>query len=240
MSPAKKDGNAKAPKPGTHRTDAITDVALTMPVFVAYHLGVVFLPVRNAADIVTSRLAGFAEHSKLAYMALTAGLGAAVVIGLLATGQREKMRLSSFGLVAVEGVVYAMTMRYVAGAVTAALPLAAGGAVGNDLLTSVTMSLGAGFYEELAFRVLAFGVGARFLLAIDDWPRWAVYPLWALVCATAFSGWHHLGAMGEPFALHPFVFRTVCGLAFTAIFAFRGFAPAVWTHALYDLWVMAL
>ena len=240
MSPTKKDAPAKGPKPGTHRTDALTDVALTMPLFVAYHLGVVFLPVRNAADVVTSRLAGFAEHSKLAYMALTAGIGAAVVIGLLATGQREKMRLSSFGLVAVEGVVYAMTMRYVAGAVTAALPLAAGAAGGDDLLTAITMSLGAGFYEELAFRVIAFGLGARFLLAIDDWPKWAVYPLWAIVCATAFSAWHHVGAMGEPFALRPFVFRTVCGLAFTGIFAFRGFAPAVWTHALYDLWVMAL
>ena len=26
-----------------------TDLALTLPIFVAYHLGVVFLPVRNAA-----------------------------------------------------------------------------------------------------------------------------------------------------------------------------------------------
>lgn len=29
-----------------------------------------------------------------------------------------------------------------------------------------------------------------------------------------------------------------CGLVLTAIYAFRGFAPAVWTHALYDVWVM--
>jgi hypothetical protein len=25
-----------------------------------------------------------------------------------------------------------------------------------------------------------------------------------------------------------------------AIYAFRGFAPAVWTHALYDVWVLVL
>ena len=230
----------KQARPGTHRTDAVTDVALTMPIFVAYHLGVVFLPVRNAADVVTSRLASLAEHSKLAYMGLTAGLGAAVVIGLLATGQRDKLKMSTFALVAIEGVIYAMTMRYLAGAVTSALPLAAGAVEKSDLLTAVTMSLGAGFYEELAFRVGAFGLGARFLLAIDEWPKWLVYPLWAIVCATGFSAWHHVGAMGEPFELHAFVFRTVCGIAFTAIFLFRGFAPAVWTHALYDVWVMAL
>lgn len=231
----------KKARPGTHRTDAVTDVALTMPIFVAYHLGVVFLPVRNAADVVTSRLAALAEHSKLMYMGLTAGIGAAVIIGLLATGQRDKLKASTFGLVAVEGVVYAMTMRYLAGAVTSALPLAGAGTGGNDgLLTAVTMSLGAGFYEELAFRVGAFGLGSRFLLAIDEWPKWLVYPLWALVCAAGFSAWHHIGALGEPFELHAFVFRTVCGLAFTAIYLFRGFAPAVWTHALYDVWVMAL
>ena len=33
----------------------LTDLALTLPIFLAYHLGVVFLPVRNAADMVTSR-----------------------------------------------------------------------------------------------------------------------------------------------------------------------------------------
>jgi hypothetical protein len=44
--------------------------------------------------------------------------------------------------------------------------------------------------------------------------------------------------LGDDFELSSFVFRTVCGLVLTAIFAIRGFAPAVWTHALYDVWVM--
>jgi len=30
----------------------------------------------------------------------------------------------------------------------------------------------------------------------------------------------------------------VLGLALTLIFATRGFAAAVWTHALYDVWVL--
>ncbi len=230
----------KEPTPGTYRTDAVTDLALTMPIFVAYHIGVVFLPVRNAADLVTSRLAALAEHSRAGYMALTAGLGGLVVVALLMLGHRDKLRASTFALVAVEGVVYAATMRYVAGFATSLLPMAGGAEPGFDTFTAVVMSLGAGFYEELAFRVGAFWLGAKFLLHLDDWPKWAVYPLWGLACAVAFSLWHHLGPSGEPFELHAFVFRTVCGLVFTLIFAFRGFAPAVWTHALYDIWVMAL
>jgi hypothetical protein len=63
---------------------------------------------------------------------------------------------------------------------------------------------------------------------------------WALLCSLVFSGWHHVGEMADPFDLRIFLFRTVCGLVFTLIYTFRGFAPAVWTHALYDLWVLLL
>src|SRR5664279_4954254 len=54
------------------------------------------------------------------------------------------------------------------------------------------------------------------------------------------DAWHHVGHFGEPFTVQAFVFRWVSGLVFTAIFAWRGFAPAVWTHALSDHWVLVL
>jgi hypothetical protein len=240
MSDAAVKAPERKPVAGTHRTDVLTDLALTLPIFVAYHVGVVFLPVRNAADMVTSRLAELADHSRLMYVALTVGLGVAISLGLMAFGHREKLRWESFALVALEGVLYAMAMRYVASLVIGSLPMAGVPGVDGGVVTSVVMSLGAGFYEELAFRVLLFGLGAKFLLTLDEWSPYIVYPLWAVACAAGFSAWHHIGPLAEPFALKPFVFRTVCGLAFTAIYGFRGFAPAVWTHALYDIWVMAL
>jgi hypothetical protein len=243
---------ARRPAPGAHRTDALTDIALTTPLFLAYHVGVAFLPVRNAADVVTSQLAEFSANSRLAYVGLTLALGVVVALGLLAFGHRDKFRCESFALVAVEGVVYAMAMRLVAGYVVGRLALAApmapaavaaASSAAHDALTTNTftsfvMACGAGVYEEITFRLFAFGIGARLLIAMDDWTPWVVSLLWALVTSIAFSAWHHMGALGEPFALEPFVFRTVCGLAFTAIFAFRGLAPAVWTHALYDMWVL--
>jgi len=228
----------RSPIAGTTRTDAVTDLALTMPLFVAYHLGVIFLPVRNAADVVTSKLGELAAHSLNLYLVLTLAIGAAVTLGLLFFGHRDKLRWESFVLVAIEGVLYAMAMRYVAGVVVGNLPMGPIAGLEQTTFGAVVMSLGAGFYEELTFRVLAFGLGAKLVLSIDDWSPWVVYPLWALACAAGFSIWHHIGPMGEPFALGPFVFRTVCGLVFTAIYGFRGFAPAVWTHALYDIWAM--
>lgn len=44
-----------------------------------------------------------------------------------------------------------------------------------------------------------------------------------------------MASLGEAFELRSFVFRFVCGMVFTVIYAFRGFAPAVWKHALYDV-----
>jgi hypothetical protein len=90
--------------------------------------------------------------------------------------------------------------------------------------------------------VLLFGVGLKvlFLLftALTPTKRVLLSIGWAIVAAAVFSGWHYVGELGDPFDARSFVFRWVCGLAFTAIYAFRGFAPAVWTHTLYDVWVL--
>ena len=62
---------------------------------------------------------------------------------------------------------------------------------------------------------------------------------WSVVCAVIFSWVHYIGAMSDTFELHV-VPRSalVLGLVLTLIFATRGFAAAVWTHALYDVWVL--
>ena len=61
-----------------------TDLVLTLPLFIGYHIGVVFLPIRNAADVVTAELVTLAESSMLAYIGLTLGIG----IGFVAVAAR--------------------------------------------------------------------------------------------------------------------------------------------------------
>ena len=62
--------------------------------------------------------------------------------------------------------------------------------------------------------------------------------VWAFVSAAVFSGMHYLGPLGDRFDERTFVARAVLGLALTLVYASRGFAAAVWTHALYDVWVL--
>ena len=221
------------------KSDAWTDLGLTLPIFVAYHLGVIFLPVRNAADLVTSELRGLARHSLPMYAMLTLAIGALFVLALWSLGQKKALAPSRFVFIACEGALYAVLMRAAGSYVVGSLRLAGAGTSG--VFGSVVMALGAGFYEEIAFRVGLFGVGSIVLRQIfgKGAKGVAITVAWALVESAAFSGWHYVGAMGDPFDLQSFAFRAVCGLFLTMIFAFRGFAPAVWTHAIYDVWVMA-
>jgi membrane protease YdiL (CAAX protease family) len=237
------------PKSGDTLRDAsspIADLALTLPIFLGYHLGVIWLPVRNAADVVTRELVALADHDLTHYALLTTSIGV-VYVGILALlGRGQSLRLSRFLAIAAEGIVYAFAMTLIASYVVGELRLASPEAPDalHSKFAGLVMSLGAGFYEEVAFRVVLYGLGARVLLLI--FPEIApsrkllVRIGWAVIVAAVFSAWHYTGPFGDSFELRSFVFRWVCGLVFTAIYAFRGFAPAVWTHTLYDVWVLVL
>jgi hypothetical protein len=228
------------------KSSAWTDLGLTLPIFVVYHLGVMFLPVRNAADVVTQELVVLAHHDRIAYAALTVGLGAVFVAALLMLGRGDKLlRWQSFAWLALEGIMYAIAMKLVAAAVVGELFLGTGlpGAGVEGRFTGFIMSLGAGLYEEVAFRVVLFGLGLACLRVLlrpkSALQRWSLAIGWAVLCALVFSAWHHVGAYGDALDARVFVFRAVCALVFTLIYTARGFAPTVWTHVSYDVWVLA-
>jgi membrane protease YdiL (CAAX protease family) len=216
-----------------------TDVALTLPLFVAYHIGVVYLPVRNAADWMTQKLIQLVDHDPKLYLLLTCSIAVIYMGGLFAVGRGPAFRASAFFSLISESVVYAVAMRLLAGYVSQRVALAGG--VNSEAFSGLVLSLGAGFYEELAFRVCLYGLGLRFLTVLFALKRLRfalVAMLWALVTAGVFSLWHYLGPSAQPLELNSFVFRWICGLVFILIYALRGFAPAVWTHTLYDIWVL--
>jgi hypothetical protein len=60
-----------------------------------------------------------------------------------------------------------------------------------------------------------------------------------VLSSLAFSAAHHVIG-GEPWRVGAFVYRTLCGLIFASLFWWRGFAVAVYTHALYDIFVLVV
>ena len=153
-----KPGAASGAAPAS-KSDALTDLALTMPIFLLYHLGVAFLPIRNAADPVTAELHALAKHSLPLYAGLTVAVGAAFVLVLSILGRGHALRTGRFALLAAEGALYAILMRFAGAYVVGSLRLGPP-ASSNGVFAGVIMSLGAGFYEEIAFRAVLFGLGA--------------------------------------------------------------------------------
>ena len=117
-----------------------------------------FLPVRNAADPVTKELTALAEHSLLGYAGLTLAIGIAFVVVLAATGQKKALERKRFVLIALEGTLYAILMRFAASYIVGSLTLGPNIQT-RSVFSGVIMSMGAGFYEEIAFRRGAFWFG---------------------------------------------------------------------------------
>jgi hypothetical protein len=235
----------------TDKADTWVDLALTLPIFLAYHIGVVFLPVRNGTDFVTNRVLAIAHGNRLEYIGITAlvGLIFAGAFAFLAKGQQ--FHRGKFVQIALEGTVYALLLQTVSSYVVGRIFFGPRALENAGPFEGFVMSMGAGFYEEIAFRVVLFGVGSAVVLRLLLGPRGRgprrlgfagvlITLVWAVACACIFSGVHYVGQLGDSFELPSFVFRVMCGLVLTLVFVTRGFAAAVWTHALYDFWVIVL
>jgi hypothetical protein len=242
------------------RPGAWVDLGLTLPIFLVYHLAVVFLGVQNATDMVTGTLMSLSAGDKTKYLLATLCIGVIFAGTFALLGRGQAFRPRKFLQILVEGVVYAFVMAFAANAVVGSLFASVGSAAGSSIqsegrFVGFIMSLGAGFYEELTFRVLLFGVGAKILLWLFGKQRvelagtgsaasgfsfrsLVVMAGWAVVCALIFSGVHYVGPLSDDFKLTSFTFRAVLGLILTLIYVTRGFAAAVWTHAIYDVWVL--
>jgi len=245
---------APAAEPLTAKPGAWVDLGLTLPIFLIYHLSVVFLGVQNATDMVTGTLLSLSAGDKTKYLLGTLAIGVIFAGTFALAGRGQAFHPRKFLQIALEGVVYAFAMamfaNYIVGSIFAGPPSIAD----QGRFVGFIMSLGAGFYEELAFRVLLFGLGAKLLVKVFGHQkmelagtqvvtRYSFRSLmimagWAVASAVVFSGVHYVGAMSDTFHMTSFTYRAVLGLILTLIFVTRGFAAAVWTHALYDVWVL--
>ncbi len=104
-----------------------------------------------------------------------------------------------------------------------------------DLPTQLVVSLGAGIYEELLFRVLLTGGLLWAFRAAFKWGRPAAASAAVLVSALIFSAFHYVGPLGDAFTVSSFTFRAIAGVAFSGLYVTRGLGITAWTHALYDV-----
>lgn len=106
-----------------------------------------------------------------------------------------------------------------------------------DLSSQLMLSLGAGIYEELLFRVIIVGALSAIGIKLLGWTARSSGVVACIVGALIFSAFHYIGPYGDPLELGSFTFRAIAGVVFSALYLTRGFGMAAWTHALYDVYV---
>lgn len=231
------------------------EVGLTLPIFLFYHLGVIFLGIQNATDFLTRGLLRAADGDTARYLGLTGAIAAVFAAVFAIAGRGQGFAPRKFLQIAVEGVLYAIMMRIAAGYLVTRVFAGPPAIAESSRFSGMIMALGAGFYEELAFRAILFGLGLKVIVwlftrekvkllgarSFRITVRSAVITvIYGLLCAALFSGMHYIGELSDAFDMKSFLFRFFLGVSLTLIYATRGFAAAVWTHALYDVWVLVL
>jgi hypothetical protein len=204
--------------------------------------------VRNGADVLLKSvfvlLGG--RDGVAVFGALLLGGGAALVGRDLRRSGGIEPRFF-VGMLA-ESVSYALIFGLVVGTLTGLLlpriPLITGSSrllIGSlsalSLPAQLMVSLGAGIYEELLFRVILVSGLAWLGRKGFGWSSSGAGAFAVSVGALIFSAFHYLGPYGDRLELGSFTFRTIAGLLFSGLYLLRGFGITAWTHALYDVFL---
>ncbi len=221
----------------------LVSVAVTLPLLLLYNVGLVMPGNRemNAADLLSRTVVFFSGWRGFLVLNATLVLASIVMIGvLIRRGQFRPLHWVAlcceglfYGLLMGHGVVWAMGHAHLLSVLVPDKP---------SFLQALSMSAGAGYWEELVFRLGLVGlpiaiaqrraVGKAGILKVVGVACGAV-----AVSSFLFSLAHYVGGIETPEA-YTFWYRTFSGVVFSAVFLSRGFAVAAYTHFLYDVVVM--
>ena len=209
--------------------------------------------VRNGADVVITSLfqAVAGRYEPLLFAIVVIGTSIWLVARDIRGGGRLRflyfpaMLLEAAALASVFGIAVGLVTSQILRPIAAGASSGASGAVlaaaplqGLDAATRLMVSLGAGLYEELLFRVILVAAIAFVGRVFIGWRPFTAGAVATIVGALLFSAFHYVGPYGDPFQLPSFVFRAVAGLFFSALYLVRGFGITAWTHALYDVFLL--
>ncbi len=214
---------------------------LVFPLLITYEILVLklrqtqLIEVRNGADVMLRNLLEYlGVHGMLACSAVVLG---ALLVFIIFVSIRNKypLKLHYFGYMIMESAVLALLFGLLMGQIVALFPLST--EQGVTLTTKILLSIGAGIYEELVFRVIL--LSGMIFLAIRVFKR---KPTPSIITATiisslAFAAFHYFGPGKDSFVLHSFLFRLLAGFVFGVIYVLRGFGVAAYMHTFYDLYL---
>ena len=210
----------------------LASLVFVSPLLIVYEVGVLLLGAQTGADTFMRRLLellGFGQHFLLPILTVCLLLGWHYL-------SREPWQLSGSitTAMAIESLLLGLCLWVIALAWQGVFALG----IGQGIRNAVGF-LGAGIYEELLFRLILLGLLTWAIRKGGCSPRWSTV-LAVLASSLLFAAAHYVGRYGDPLEVRSFLFRTVAGVFFAAVFLYRGFGIAAGSHAAYDILVGVL
>lgn len=221
-----------------HSANLLTGFVLILPLLMFYNAGLLITDWRplNGADFITTTVVRIGGLTGMFYLQAT--LFVVFVFAIVYLRKKQEFRIGYFIPLLVESAIYAGVMGTLILFVMAESHMLSLSNEPMGILTAMVVSAGAGVHEEIFFRlVLIGGIGLAFHKFGEFSPGISgVFAI--LISSVIFSLAHYFGP--EEFATFTFVYRTLAGIFFASIFVLRGIAVAVYTHFLYDVYVLVL
>ena len=212
-----------------------------LPLLVIYEILIVlsqsrYWGIRNAADVwIRTFLMAFdlqAQHITFVLI----GISLALIPIAKSRARGIKLKANYFALMFAECLAFSLVLGVVLQSILRLGGLSSGGP-GSGLMQNLALSVGAGLFEEIIFRVILLNL--LFLLLSPLLKKKVVAAVVSVLLASfLFSLSHYVGTMADTWELYSFMFRWSAGLLFTVLYFVRGFAITAYTHAFYDIWVL--
>ncbi|MBI4865884.1 MAG: CPBP family intramembrane metalloprotease [Candidatus Wallbacteria bacterium] len=217
-----------------------------VPLLIVYEAYAYFLnfnkpyQIRNGADILVKTFFHFFGVDNLFSMMMAMLLAILVVVGISFRRMRQPLIFSYFPLMLLESLAYAFLLGPVTQRLTGFVrhPFLGPDVPAQDMSLKVLVSLGAGVYEELVFRVFLISALLYIFEKVAGFTPSNAVLTSILLSSLIFSSFHYLGAYRWQFTLESFLYRAIAGLVLSGLYIARGLGITAWTHSLYDIYVL--
>ena len=224
---------------GAHRP--LQMLVFLAPLIIAYELGLI--------SVLSSESGIYTNKAHASLLALFDAFGIAPAVGFLVVVvlliwhvlNRDPwtIRWGVVGGMAVESIVLVLPLLVMGQLIGDALTApGAGGAWTLEDLTlwqRIAISIGAGVYEELVFRMLLIAVLHTLFVDVLKATPWIGAVIAVAVSAAAFTWYHDLEGANGHVSARKVAFFAAAGVYFGVLYVTRGFGVAVGVHAAYDV-----
>jgi len=220
-------------------SDLAVSFLLVLPLLLFYEIGIVLLrsPVKNAADVLLKGPLMFAGPDRvLVFNLILFLLFTAALFSL--DKQRREIDGGLVTLIFAESFFYAFLLFLICPFVVFACRRLLSIGRARNLFQQIVLSVGAGVYEEILFRLVLLGLAMLLCAKVFRLSRTFSAVVSILFSSAVFALMHYLGPLGDRFTIDSFIYRTTAGTLLAVVYVTRGFGIAVYTHAIYDILVV--